>query len=214
MLAGSTLNNARLYGVDSVFGFEAMFKKNEAQAAVVAVLDHIHCFRGKTNLKPRPHTRSSPRLSCVTENSARFYNYLNLGYDPWQRCLVGGPRSTPIQAFYAEGTIYTFLCPAFFVQPPMSTRNHCPSITNNRFSGDPYLFYLNYQTSILLYHLIRFYLGDNALTSLTDPTEQLDWNGCVHLDTLNSVLNPTNLQIYIACRYIPVQGLHTKSIRN
>lgn len=132
-----------------------------------------------------------------------LYGYLNLGYDPWHKCLVGGPRSTPLQAFYAEDTIYTFLCPAFFVQPQVSTF-HCPSITDNTFSGDPGLFYRNYQTYILLYQLIRFYLGDNALTSRSDPREQLDWNDCVRLDTLNSILNPTNLQIYTACKPISV----------
>ncbi|CAF9926686.1 MAG: hypothetical protein ALECFALPRED_003503, partial [Alectoria fallacina] len=42
MLAESALENARLHGVDSRFGFKAMFKKDEAQAAVVAILDHIY----------------------------------------------------------------------------------------------------------------------------------------------------------------------------
>lgn len=200
ILARSALADARLYGVDSDFGFKAMFKEDEAQEAVMAVLNHIYYLKGKTKLKPRPDTLSTPRLSCVTEDSSKLYDYLNLGYDPWHRCLVGGPRSAPIQAFYAENTVYTFLCPAFFVQPPMSTRDHCPSVTNNRFSGDSGVFYGNYQTYILLYQLIRFYLGDNALTSHTDPKEQLDWNDCVGLNMLNSVLNPTNLQIYIACR--------------
>ncbi|CAD6569867.1 MAG: hypothetical protein ASARMPREDX12_003114 [Alectoria sarmentosa] len=87
MLAESALDNARLYGVNSRFGFKAMFKMNEAQAAVVAMLDHICSFRGKANLRPRPDTLSSPRVSCVTEDSVKLYDYLNLGYDPWQRCL-------------------------------------------------------------------------------------------------------------------------------
>lgn len=189
-----------------------MFKKDEAQEAVVAILDHIHSLKGKANLRPSPDLLSSPRLACVTEDSAKLYDYLNLGYDPWHRCLVGGPRSTPIQAFYAEDTVYAFLCPAFFVQPRMSTENHCPSVTDNEFSGDSGIFYRNYQTYILLYQFIRFYLGDNALTKHSDPREQLDWNNCVRLDTLNSVLNPTNLQIYIACKSFSVSRLHTKSI--
>lgn len=200
LLVQSSLIDARLLGVASPFGFTAMFKKDEAEEAVVAILDHIYYFKGKKNLRPRPDTSSSPRLSCVTEESAELYSYLNLGYDPWHRCLVDGPGSTPIQAFYADGTVYTFLCPAFFTQPPASTRRHCPSVTGNRFSGDSGIFYSNYQTYIMLYHLIRFYLGDNALTSLTDPKEQLDWNDCVCLNTLNSILNPTNLQIYIASK--------------
>ena len=199
-LAISARSDARLYGVDSQFGFEAMFKEELAIDTVVAILDHIYYSKGKTNLRPRPHALSSPRLSCATEDSANLYRYLDLDYDPWHRCLVGGPRSTPLQAFYAEGTTYTFLCPAFFVQPPMSTRSHCPAVSKNAFHGDPGIFYGNYQTYIMLYQLIRFYLGDNALTIETSPKEQLDWNTCVGLSTVDSVLNPTNLQIYIACK--------------
>lgn len=200
-MANVALANARLYGVDSTYGFKAMFKSNDARKVVMAILDHIYYSRGKMSLKPRPDTLSSPRVACVTEESAKLYSYLNLDYDPWHRCLVGGPRSTPIPIFYAENTIYTFLCPAFFVQPPMPTREHCPSVTDNRFSGDSGLFYGNYQTYIMLYGLIRFYLGDNALTEYTDPKEQRDWNSCVELDPLDSVLNPTNLQIYTARTY-------------
>ena len=166
------------------------------------MLDHIYYLIGKRNLKPRLDRLTPPRLACLTEGSAWLYGFLNLGYDPWQRCLVGGPDSTPIQAFYAENTVYTFLCPAFFVQPPMSTRNHCPLVTNNRFSGDSGVFYGKYQIYILLYQLIRFYLGHNALTRQTDPQEQLDWNACLCLNLLDSVLNPTNLQVYIACKRI------------
>ena len=211
LLALSACDNALLYGLDSNFGFEAMFKNDEAQDAVVAILDHISHFRGKTKLRPRPGILSSPRLSCVTEDSAEKYVYLNLGYDPWHRCLVDGPGSTPIQAFYATGTQYIFICRAFFVQPPTSTKDHCPSVTDNQFSGDPGIFYRNYQTYIMLYQLIRFYLGDNALTGDTDPTEQLDWNACVRLNMLDSVLNPTNLQIYIASKLISIPGFHTRS---
>ena len=179
-----------------------MFKGEEAEDAVVTLLDHISYLIGKRNLKPHLERLSPPHLSCATEDSAQLYEYLNLGYDPWQRCLVGGPHSTPIQAFYAENTVYTFLCPAFFILPPMSTGNHCPSVTNNKFSGDSGVFYGNYQSYILLYQLIRFYLGHNALTPHTDPKEQLDWNACLCLNMLDSVLNPTNLQIYIACKRI------------
>lgn len=136
----------------------------------------------------------------MIEGFAKLYGSLDSGYDPWHRCLVGGPRSTPMKAFYADNTVYTFLCPAFFVQQPMSTRNHCPSVTNNQFSGNSGIFYGNYQTYILLYHLVRFYLGDNALTLYTDFKEQLDWNACLCLNLLDSVLNPTNLQLYIACK--------------
>ena len=199
-LARLALVDAQSNGVDSTFGFKAMFKGDEAQDAVVTILDHVYYLIGKRNLNPRPDRLTPPRLACVTEDSARLYAFLNLGYDPWHRCLVGGPHSTPIQAFYAKNTVYTFLCPAFLVQPPISTRNHCPFVTNNKFSGDSGAFYGNYQVYVLLYQLIRFYLGHNALTRHTDPQEQLDWNACLCLNMLDSVLNPTNLQVYIACK--------------
>ena len=197
-LALVSLSNARLYGVDSDFGFQTMFKEDFAVEPVVTILDHIYHFKGKTNLRPYPDALSSPRLSCLTKETARFYRFLHLDYDLWHRCLVGGPRATPLQAFYAEGTVYTFLCPAFFVQPPTSVRYQCPTVSDNTFSGDPGIFYRNYQTYIILYQLIRFYLGDNALNYDTDPIEQLDWNACIGLGAVDSVLNPTNLQIYIA----------------
>ena len=192
--------NALLWDVDSIFGFKAMFKESEARETVLSILDSIHYCKGKTNLRPRPGIQSIPRLSCVTEDSVNLYKYLNLDYDPWQRCLVAGPDSTRAEAFYAEGTVYTFLCPAFFTQAAMVSGKHCPSVTNNKFSGDSGIFYRNYQTYTMLYQLIRFYLGNDALSSDTDPKEQLDWNNCVGLNMLNSVLNPTNLEIYIACK--------------
>ena len=209
-LALTAQSDARLHGVDSHFGFEAMFKEDLTIEAVVAILDHIYYFKGKPNLRPRPHSLSSPRLSCVTEESATLYRYLDLEYDPWHRCLVGGPRSTPIQAFYAEGTLYIFLCPAFFVQPPMATKNQCPAVSDNVFSGDSGIFYGKYQIYIMLYQLIRFYLGDNALTIDTDPKEQLDWNTCVGLSAVDSVLNPTNLQIYVACKRYKSKASYNK----
>lgn len=133
-LARMALVDAHSNGVDSIFGFKAMFKEDEVQEAVVTILDHIYYLIGKRNLKPRLDRLTPPRLACVTEDSARHYGFLNLGYDPWHRCLVGGPHSTPIQAFYAENTVYTFLCPAFLVQPPMSTGNHCPYRTISAYS--------------------------------------------------------------------------------
>ena len=201
-LTKAALVNALKYNVDSEYGFEAMFKEKEALPTVKAVLDDIYNYKGKPYLKPHPDQLSSPLLSCVSEKSAKIYDHLKLDYDPWRKCQVGGPDSTPLQAFYAEGTAYIFLCPALFVQPSMTTEYHCPSVESNLFSGDAGSFYQNYQTYTLLYHLIRFYLGHNALDDTTNPKEQLDWNRCVGLNLLDSVLNPTNLQIYIACKQI------------
>lgn len=106
-MTASALANARTYGIDSDYGFKAMFKEDEAEEAVVTILNHIYSFSGKTNLRPRPGTLSSPRLSCVTEDSAMIYSYLKLGYDPWHRCLVGGPRSTPMRT-YSPDIVFPF----------------------------------------------------------------------------------------------------------
>ena len=201
-LTKPALVDALKHGVNSEYGFEAMFKLEEALPTVKAVLDDIYNYKGKPSLKPHPSQRSSPLLSCVTEKSAKIYDYLKLDYDPWSKCQMGGSDSTPLQAFYAEGTAYIFLCPTLFVQPTMTTKNNCPSLEKNMFSGDVGSFYQNYQTYTLLYHLIRFYLGHNALDETTNPKEQLDWNRCVSLSLVDSVLNPTNLQIYIACKQI------------
>lgn len=86
-----------------------------------------------------------------------------------------------IPAFYAEGTAYIFLCPAYFQQEKFPEKPHCPEVHNDRFAGDPNIFYKKYQVYTLVNQLLRFYLGDNALDAESDPMEQLDWNNCVFL---------------------------------
>lgn len=180
-----------------------MFKRNEAVDAVQAILYAISQWKAKKGLIPDPVQPKAPRIACVAQDSASVYKSLKLDYDPWQRCLVGSPRSTPIAAFYAEGTAYLFLCPAYFVQKDKPDNSHCPVVHNNRFAGDPNALYKNYQVFTLIYGLARFYLGDNALDNDSDPPEQFDWNECVRLRVLDSIRNPTNLQIYTACEWQP-----------
>ena len=100
-----------------------------------------------------------------------------------------------------RGTAYIFLCPAFFLQLPI-TEKRCPAIRNNIFTGSAGAFYQDYDTYTLLYYLIRFYLGHEALDDTTRPKERLNWNECVAFNLLDSVLNPTNLQIYVASKQI------------
>ena len=187
-----------VYGTRSTYGFTSMFKENSANEVVQAVFGAIYHFSTKRGLRPDPIEPKAPRFACVGQQSAQTYKNLNLGYDPWQRCLAGSPSRNPIPAFYAEETAYIFLCPAFFVQEGKPDRPHCPIVHENRFAGDPNIFYKRYQVYTLLYSLLRFYLGDDALNANSDPREELDWNNCVRLDTLNSVRNPTNLQLYMA----------------
>lgn len=74
------------------------------------------------------------------------------------------------------------------------------AVHKNRFAGDPNIFYKKYQIYTLIYQLVRFYLDFHALDEHTDPPEQFDWNECVRLKALDSVINPTNMQIYTACK--------------
>ena len=51
----------------------------------------------------------------------------------------------------------------------------------------------------MIYELNRFYLGAHSLDATSDPPEQLDWNSCVSkLDMIQSIINPTNLELYVA----------------
>ena len=62
-----------------------MFKKDEAQQAVVAILDHIYNLRGKANLRPRPDLLSAPRLceSSFLNHLFLFHQLLGAG-DPFR----------------------------------------------------------------------------------------------------------------------------------
>ncbi len=191
-----------ILGTDSKHGFKTMFKSNLAKSTVEAILGGIYYGKVKAGLRPVTDIPKGPRLSCVSPNSAQMYKGLDLGYDPWDRCLGRAPGGTPIPAFYADGTAYLFLCPSFFVLEKDISKAHCPTVQNNEFEGDPDLFYRKYQSYTLIYHLLRFYLGENALDRYSDPPEKLDWNDCVRLGSrtvLDTVRNPTSLQLYIAC---------------
>ena len=195
-------------GVISPHGFRAMFKDRTAMAAVGALLQNIYELKAKGGLKPHPGTYLEPRFACATEDMAGRYDYLHLGYDPWQRCLTHTPEGIFPAAFYAEGTAYTFLCPVYFFQPPMPLISHCPSVdveSANMFVGNQNLFCRQYQVYTLVYYLTRFYLGVDALGANTNPREQIDWNDCVfNLNARDSVRNPTNMELYIARKSFPL----------
>jgi len=190
-------------GTKSHYGFGTMFKSDSAKSAIEAILAGIYLYQVKPGLEPGTNIPKAPRISCVSPDSAQMYKNLDLGYDPWQRCLGGFPERTSIPAFYADETAYLFLCPALFALQETINKSHCPTVEDNKFAGDPEVFYKKYQTYTLIYHFLRFYLGDNALDRYSDPPEQLDWNDCVRLGSetfLDSIRNPTSLQLYIACK--------------
>ena len=191
------------WGTTSRYGYLSMFKKDESIWRVTNIYNSIIESKKLPGLIPNPENPKSPHFACATGNSQYLVRKLNLNYDPRERCRWGGPQSTSINTFYAEGTAYIFLCPSFFKLQRQADRPHCPAVHEDRFAGDPKIFYKRYQIYTLFYELVRFYLGRDALSDHSDPHEELDWNNCVRLGVEASVRNPTNYQIYVACKAIP-----------
>lgn len=188
-----------IQGTNSEHGFGSLFKEDSAKIIVDAILQAIYYHKLIRGLRPMPDIPKAPRISCVVPGSAQIHKTLDLNYDPWQKC--GQERPNP--GFYVEGTAYIFLCPAFFALEDSNDHPNCPTVLDNRFRGDPVKFFKGYQTYTLLYFLIRFYLGHNALDNSSDPREQLDWNDCTSLGSklvVDSVRNPSSIQLYVACR--------------
>ena len=185
------------YGPTGDLGFRPMFKDNSNIALVQEIYDSIMESKKLPNLRPNPGIPKSPRFACVTDDTS-IARRLSLDYDPRRRCLQDGARGAPVPAFYAEGTAYIFLCPSFFSLVDQPTQSHCPAVHDNRFAGDPNIFYKKYKTYTLIYQLVRFYLGRTSLNDKSDPQEEFDWNNCVRLGETDSVRNPTNFQLYVA----------------
>lgn len=197
------------HGAPYHHGFGAMFKSITTEDSVRKILGHMTNMQGLLGLRPTPHVVSPPGFACVDASSAERYNYLQLGYDPYLRCQSEAVQGTTLRSFYAEGTSYIFLCDSFFqlpVKPPVFgdavlKSASCPNVLRNKFDGWQRGFHRNYQIYRLVYQLSRFYLGRNALDWKSDPKEVFDWNDCVHkLNALESVLNPTNMELYVACK--------------
>ena len=179
-----------------------MFKANRSKTPVYNFLNSIYYYHGIFDLRPTPGLPLTPRFACASSSSSTEYAFLRLGYDPWQRCISPFPPHAPPGAFYASDTAYTFICPAFFSQDyaPIRSQDHCPQVTDNRYSGDVDAFYRKYQMFTMLYQLVRFYLGHYALDTHTRPREAFDWNIVVRYGVAESAKNPTNYVLYSACK--------------
>ncbi|KAF6227871.1 hypothetical protein HO133_007599 [Letharia lupina] len=199
LAANRVANSARLVvgaGIGSP-EYKAMFENNAVQPRVAIYLKMIYDYRGSINLKPAPQRVTAPRIACATPGSAKLYSYLDLGYDPWQRCAAAA-GGAPTEAFYADGSVYIFLCPRFFQQPLAPFGSKCPELRGNLFAGDVSIFYRNYQVYTLFYEFVRLYLGTASLNSSSIPRETFDWNQCVGYSLLTSIKNPTNYVLFAA----------------
>lgn len=167
--------------------------------------------------RPSPFEILRPRFACAgVLSAARYRDRLKLAYDPYIWCkYLATEQSSPVHSFYAEGTSYIFLCDSILKidrEPKAFTASgvpsECPSVDlkRNMFQGDQYKFHRRYQIFSVIHSLTRLYLGGDALDANTDPIELFDWNDCVFTlnDETSSVLNPTNLELYVASRYPPL----------
>ncbi len=185
-------------------GFRAMFKSEDAVETVISILSHMYTMHGRFHLEPERQSLLRPRFACVDMSTSKKYEYLELGYDPWLRCNTAAFENPPRHAFYAKGTAYIFLCGSFFglqERPISASPRDCPTVSRNRFIGNEDVFERRYQIFDIIEPLNRFYLGDNALDAESDPKEAFDWNDYVfNFNGIESILNPTNLKLYIACK--------------
>lgn len=181
--------------------FRAFFKQGIARTAVRGLLKHISLMVPVPGLQPAPSTPLRPRFACVEPGSSKKYDYLKLGYDPEMKCTQPmAPSPFLPGSFYAQNTAYIFICPWFFLLDRLPKTEICPSVVDNKFVGEQPNLHEEYQVYSLLYSLIRFYLGKNALDEHSDPREVFDWNRCIFtLNEVESVINPTNLELYAAC---------------
>ncbi|KAL6716397.1 hypothetical protein ACLMJK_005963 [Lecanora helva] len=179
-----------------------MFKKDFASSVIAGLLRKIHNYEPLDDFVHVPRNWIPPTFVCVAQDTAAYYSHLDLPYDPWWRCLRPPQDGRPNEAFYVDWTPLIFVCPDFFKKTlapqPSRGSSGCPKTINNQFIGDENAFYKAYQTYILLYQLIRFYLRSKGLGPATVPREAFDWNVCVSYSARASIVNPTNILLYIA----------------
>ena len=201
----STLAVARkdaLNGTESS-AFNAMFKQDDVASTVALLLGHMWTMEGVKGLRPAPGTSLRPHFACVGADASKKYANLDLPYDPWDQCHA----NLVMPSFYAAGTAYIFLCSSFFRLAPRPSKSSCPIVRGNLFKGDQETFHENFQVYSLTYDLTRFYLGRNALDASSTPPEVFDWNKCVFdLNEVESVVNPTNIELYVARKFLDNQA--------
>lgn len=188
------LEDVRL-GHASRHGFRALFKYDGAKEFVEDILKAVYTFRPKRALEPWPLLPTRPQFACVTKDAKYLYPFVQ--FDPWKLCQL-----SPLAAFYAPASSFIFLCPAFFGYPDFPTDlsgRNCPDVQDNRWTNNPRNLY-EYQSYIIVHEMVHFYLQSHSLSGTTVPPEQYGIDGCVALNPLSSLHNPTNYQAYVASK--------------
>lgn len=192
------IRDAEKYGTRSLYGFKSMFKTDKAVPLVTTMLRNVAALKALPNLQPFPQYLQKPHFACATAESVHRYPFIP--YDPLISCEIG-----QVSSFYIGNTVYIFLCPTFWAlpshpeEPPIT--GCCPEVKNNAFKVYPGYEVYNYQSYVILHELVHFYLQLMSLSGLTIPPEQYSMNGCVGLDYVTSLLNPLNIQTYVASKY-------------
>ena len=184
------LNDVGL-GLDSKYGFRALFKDGSTSTYVRGILRSIASGQKLTGLQPDRFLPTAPRFACVAPSTTSQYEFLQ--FDAWSFC-----NSPDVGlAFYVGDTSYIFLCPNLWRVEVMPQRSTCPFVVHNQFlgSGQPLSMYLTY---LLIHEMVHFYLGEASLGPYSVPPEVYPINNCVALGTLDSVHNPQNYQYYVA----------------
>ena len=195
------LDDVRDKGLDRTHGYKALFKQNSTTSIIERLLRDMYLLKEIKGVLPSPTRYLQPRLVCVDDRTASTYASLNFKFDPLQKCWSIAKEASNQYTFYMPATAYIFVCPSFFTQSATPSNRHCPSIQKHRFVGSQWRFHQRYQVYRIIYELARFYLGKHALDATSSPPETFNWNDCVYkLNTLESVVNPSNLELYVACR--------------
>ena len=174
--------------------YDAFFKDDDMSVYASGILRRVYNGGKRSGLLPDPQTYTLPHIACATPNMGRRYPFTP---SPWNSCLAG------MLAMYAPNTRYVFLCPVFFslpsgpVGPPKAI---CPVVDRNQYTTAGFQL-ISYQPLVLIHELIHFYLGAASLGAHTYPPEQYELNGCVSLNAMDSVHNPTNYQAYMSSTY-------------
>ena len=181
-------------GRKSQHGLMALFKNTINWGLLRSYLNDMSAMLPKKGLLPFRNIACSPRIACVTPDTAQDYEFFPPRAKPFAWCHGANNRFS----FYQPDTIYIFLCPQFFDLPMVAAPHmHCPDVKNNMFDLDT-MALVRFQTYVFSAQLARFYMQLRALTPATRPPEQLDLNGCIGLKGLDPVRNAPSIMAFIA----------------